>query len=220
LRAVKVNPYDLLRDGARVLDVGAKQKKGTYWKGAERLRLINLDLVPAPGLDLAADAHALPLADASVDAVLCVSVLMYTRNPAVAVAEMLRVLKPGGVIYMNAPWVYRTAPDGDDLFRFSVAGLRILGNGFQEISAGFNRGPASTMADLLSHFFATLTCFNNRALYGVLVDVYQWIAFPLKFLDSIVGRYDNPAVIYSGAFFLGKKLSATSGGDVYVKETS
>lgn len=47
------------------------------------------------GEALAADAARLPLANASVDALFCFSVLQYADRPA-AIAEMRRVLKPGG----------------------------------------------------------------------------------------------------------------------------
>jgi SAM-dependent methyltransferase len=130
---------------------------------------------------------------------------MYTRNPAEVVAELGRVLKPGGILYLSAPFVYRYAPDGVDRFRFSVGGLKALAADFEEIQCGFNRGPASTMADMLSYFLAILTCFNNTRLFNVLVDAYQWGLFPLKYLDRIVGRYDVAQFIYSGAFFMGRK---------------
>ncbi len=51
-----------------------------------------------PGGDaLAADAARLPLADGSVDAIFCFSVLQYADRPA-AIAEMRRVLRAGGRI--------------------------------------------------------------------------------------------------------------------------
>lgn len=47
---------------------------------------------------IAGDAEDLPLPDASVDAVYAERVLMYLPSAAAAVAEMLRVLRPGGRI--------------------------------------------------------------------------------------------------------------------------
>ncbi|MEO8851334.1 MAG: class I SAM-dependent methyltransferase [Allobranchiibius sp.] len=45
---------------------------------------------------LSADAHDLPLADGSVDAVLCACVLCSVAHPTRALAELRRVLIPGG----------------------------------------------------------------------------------------------------------------------------
>lgn len=47
---------------------------------------------------LVGEAEAIPLADASVDACLTERVLKYLPNPAAVIAEMVRVLKPGGRI--------------------------------------------------------------------------------------------------------------------------
>jgi SAM-dependent methyltransferase len=51
---------------------------------------------PVPVTLLSADAHALPLADGSVDAVLCACVLCSVAQPPRALAELRRVLVPGG----------------------------------------------------------------------------------------------------------------------------
>ncbi|MYA50132.1 MAG: class I SAM-dependent methyltransferase [Chloroflexi bacterium] len=45
-----------------------------------------------------ADVHELPFADASFDAVFAHAVLQHVREPLRALAEMRRVLKPGGVV--------------------------------------------------------------------------------------------------------------------------
>ena len=51
----------------------------------------------AKGLEaIAGDAQRLPLADASVDAAMLVSMLHHVEDPAAAVAEAQRVLRPGG----------------------------------------------------------------------------------------------------------------------------
>ena len=49
-----------------------------------------------------ADVDRLPLPDGSFDYVLCIEVLRYLPEPARAVAEMARVLKPGGVALATA----------------------------------------------------------------------------------------------------------------------
>ena len=51
----------------------------------------------AKGLDtLAADAQRLPLADASVDAAMLVSMLHHVEDPAAALVEARRIVRPGG----------------------------------------------------------------------------------------------------------------------------
>lgn len=68
---------------------------------------------PVPVTLLSADAHALPLRGGSVDAVLCACVLCSVGQPAQALAELRRVLVPGGRLllleHVAAPggWVDR-----------------------------------------------------------------------------------------------------------------
>jgi len=205
LHALRKTPYEFLEDHARVLDIGSKGRGGDYWPGVGRLRVFSLDAVQSQCVDVLGDAHQIPFADDSIDAILCISVLCYLQDPRRFLAEARRVLRPGGILYLSSPWVHRTAPDGADLFRFSVDGLKTLARDFEEIQAGFNRGPASTAADFLSYFLAVLTCFNNKELYGLLQGLYQWMIFPLKYLDRWLARYDCAEMIYSGAFFLGRK---------------
>jgi ubiquinone/menaquinone biosynthesis C-methylase UbiE len=54
---------------------------------------------------LSGDAVSLPVDDASFDAAVCVQVLEYVADPTVALAEMHRVLRPGGrVVVWDVDW--------------------------------------------------------------------------------------------------------------------
>jgi ubiquinone/menaquinone biosynthesis C-methylase UbiE len=59
-----------------------------------------------PGVELRpGEAVSLPVDDESVDAALCVQVLEYVADPAVALAEMHRALRPGGrVVVWDVDW--------------------------------------------------------------------------------------------------------------------
>ena len=58
---------------------------------------------------LRADAQRLPLRDATVDAVVCIAVLQLVPDPVAALAEMARVLKPGGRLAAVVPIAGRIA---------------------------------------------------------------------------------------------------------------
>lgn len=82
--------------GGLLVDLGCGEG-GVY---ARRLRgtgfeYVGVDVVgTAP--DILGDAHRLPFRDGSVDVVVAISVLEHLRVPAVALAEVARVLRPGG----------------------------------------------------------------------------------------------------------------------------
>lgn len=63
---------------------------------------------------LRADAQRLPLKDESVDAVVSIAMLQLIPDPAVAVAEMVRVLRPGRRMAVMVP----TAGPGAAVFRY------------------------------------------------------------------------------------------------------
>lgn len=97
-----------LAQARRVLEVGC----GTGVIANEVAGLgpatIGLDIDPAmlaaarhyaPGVHLLqGDAHALPFADGTFDVVLCHYLLLWLADPARAVQEMARVVRPGGAI--------------------------------------------------------------------------------------------------------------------------
>jgi 2-polyprenyl-6-hydroxyphenyl methylase/3-demethylubiquinone-9 3-methyltransferase len=122
-----MNPYDLRRRmevvfdgllsgrslaGLRVLDVGCGTGPftlGARDRGAEVVSLdVGLELLgrarskgaPRP---LAADAAALPFADATFDLVISSECIEHTARPESSIAEMLRVLRIGGVLVLTCP---------------------------------------------------------------------------------------------------------------------
>ena len=93
--------------GARVLEVGAGPGFLGQAARARRpdLRWIASDLHAAPWNTLAADAGRLPLAAASIDAVVGLDVLHHLGAPAAFFREAARVLRPGGRIALVEPWI-------------------------------------------------------------------------------------------------------------------
>jgi SAM-dependent methyltransferase len=126
-----------VRPGARCLDVGCGD--GTTagpWLLQRGCRYVGVDVSEtavqrAAGLGLDArlvdDASSLPFDDASFDAALAVEVLEHLFAPHLAAGEILRVLRPGGVLIVTVPNVAywrrrldlavfgRWNPFGDDL---------------------------------------------------------------------------------------------------------
>jgi len=93
--------------GTRVLDLPAGHGQFT-----DALREAGLEAVPADlngvredylPLDMAAP---LPLEDASFDAVVCTEGLEHLLAPQNLVAELVRVTRPGGVLYLSVPNVH------------------------------------------------------------------------------------------------------------------
>ena len=106
----------LPRDARRVLDVGCAYGYGTVAVGHRRgqdCTIVGLERDAAhvaraardyPWLTvLPADATALPVADSTVDAVVLLDVLEHLADPAATLAEIHRVLRPGGALVVSVP---------------------------------------------------------------------------------------------------------------------
>ena len=114
-------------------------------KSSEMLRLarVKLEAAGIPSSLRQADMYALPLADGSADSVVIHQVLHYAQNPAAALAEAARVLRPGGRLLV----VDFAAHEREDL-RTRDAHLRL---GFSdEAMAGWFHG-AGLDPDMIEH---------------------------------------------------------------------
>ncbi len=77
---------------------------GPGFYGAGRLDFVNVDLGARSGVKVACDAHALPFAEGSFDNVVGVDVLHHFAAPGRVLAEIARLLKPGGRCLLVEPW--------------------------------------------------------------------------------------------------------------------
>ncbi|HEV2891540.1 MAG TPA: class I SAM-dependent methyltransferase [Frankiaceae bacterium] len=130
--------YDALPlAGATVADVGAGTGISTRGMLARGARVVAFDLAPAmlarvgahPALLLGtavADAHALPLRDASLDLVTYAQAFHWT-TPERAVAEARRVLRPGGAL---ALWWNHTAARDETWWQVQQDALESLSDGY------------------------------------------------------------------------------------------
>ena len=86
-------------------------------------RSVNVDIQNKRGIDCRADIHELPFASGTFDLAIVTAVLQYCAYPREVVREIARVLKPQGLVYVDAPFVQPYCPDTPDLFRFTRDGL-------------------------------------------------------------------------------------------------
>lgn len=84
------------------------------------------DLHAGKNIDVVTDILTTPFQDSSFDAVYCLQVFEHIPKPWLAVQEIRRVLVPGGVCVVSAPFLQASHADPDDYFRYTVAGLESL----------------------------------------------------------------------------------------------
>jgi SAM-dependent methyltransferase len=114
------------RSGLRVLDVGCGAKPYLPFLAPYAAEYRGIDAHAGPAVDDVGSVEALPYPDASFDVVLCTQVLEHVTDPALAVAELARVLTPGGVALLSTHGVFLYHPDPVDFWRWTGPGLEHL----------------------------------------------------------------------------------------------
>jgi SAM-dependent methyltransferase len=109
----------------RVVDVGCGASPYRAYLPAA-VDYVGVDRRVSAGVRARADMTALPFADGSFDGALCTEVLEQSPRPWLLVAELARVLKPGGRLYVTAPFDWHFVDEPYDYFRFTTHGLRAL----------------------------------------------------------------------------------------------
>lgn len=184
--------------GGVLLDAGAGE--GKYRPLCSHLTYVSQDFAQYDGhgdgaalqtggwdqsrLDIVSDIISIPRPDASFDAVLCVEVLEHLPRPSEALAEMARLLKPGGVLILTAPFCalthfaphfYQTGYSRyfyrywlEDL-GFSIEKLDINGNYFEYLAQEVRRLPwaAQTYAPTV------VVKRRHRFAMGLIVQLLQ-----------------------------------------------
>jgi SAM-dependent methyltransferase len=143
-----------LEAGSRVLDAGAGE--APYRELFHHCDYTTTDWAKSvhPGAgtaDVIASLDDLPLVDASFDAVLCTQVLEHVDQPATVLAELHRVLRPGGCLWLTVPLTWPLHEEPFDFFRYTPSGLTaLLGRaGFVDVEVAPRNGYFATIAQLL-----------------------------------------------------------------------
>lgn len=168
-------------------------------------REITLNLEAFLNVDLVGDAHNIPLEDASVDTVICNAVLEHVHDSEKVAAELMRVLKPGGLLYAEVPFIFFFHGYPNDFKRYTREGLRRLFSGLDSAEIGISGGPMSALLQtgnmVLQMFVPRRTPRLRKAVNGV----YRWIVFPLKHLDRWLNQRPDAHLVAGGFYVFGRK---------------
>ncbi len=167
--------------------------------GSKNVRLgngsVNLDLVPGPGVDIVGDAHKMVdlVGEKSFDVVVICAVLQLCEDPRTVIDQASRVLRPGGWVFIDAPFIQPYFVDGIDLWRFTADGLRKLCEPCLDVVEV--KPSIGTAAALGMTLQAALQTMPNKYVSSAVTWGVSSLMWPTKFLPHAHPRT-------AGAFLL------------------
>jgi len=169
---------DDLGPDAIVLNVGS----GTDDYGP---RVINLEIGPFQNVDVVGRSEWLPIGDQCVNAVITTGVLEHVGDLEASLAEIDRVLLPGGQVFHEVPFV-QGFHGTFDYRRFTNQGARALVKNYELIDEGVALGPSSALVWILTEYLGALLSFGNDRVHFVMSRLVSKVLRPLRFFDAFM----------------------------------
>jgi SAM-dependent methyltransferase/uncharacterized protein YbaR (Trm112 family) len=167
------------------------------------IELVESDVSFGNRTEVICDAHNLPFVENSFDGVIIQAVLEHVVDPYRCVDEIYRVLKEGGLVYSETPFMQQVHMGKYDFTRFTHLGHRRLFRRFEEIDSGAVGGPGMALAWSYQYF---LLSFAKTELIKEFIKIFaRTTSFYLKYFDYLLINNSGIFDAGSGYYFLGEK---------------
>lgn len=189
----------------RVVLIGAGFEP-VFQKATRQFReLIRVGLARRGKVDIAADVCDLPIQDKTLDLIFSSSVLEHVYDPEKAVSEMRRVVKSGGYVYAEIPFMRAFHMMPVDYQRYTISGIEELfkRHGFELIRKGVCSGPCTASVLFFQDFWRAAFSFNKYLTMGF-NRVLSLLLHPVKYLDRLVEGRKWTVVNACNFYYLGK----------------
>jgi SAM-dependent methyltransferase len=167
------------------------------------IEFVETDVSLGPRTMLICDAHDLPFEAGTFDAVIIQAVLEHVVDPQRCVEQCFRVLKPGGLVYAETPFMQQVHGGCYDFTRYTLLGHRRLFRRFTEIESGAACGPGMALASSYRYFLLSFT--SSRRARQIVSAFARFTSFFLNYFDPFL--IDKPGALdaASGFYFLGRR---------------
>lgn len=196
----------LLPPSSRILVVGGGEDAHGLTRITARPDLVTItfDIYASSLTDFVADAHSIPLRDESVDCVVIQAVLEHVLNPWRVVDELFRVVRQGGIVYAETPFMQQVHEGAYDFTRFTESGHRWLFRKFELLDSGAIGGPVLVLAWTSASLLRALRA--PPKVQGAVRRLLSWLSHRTdQALNQRIGA-DSASAVY----FMGRKANELS----------
>lgn len=166
-------------------------------------RVINFDLDLILGVNVVGNGDHLPFLDEAFDLVINQAVLEHVKSPKRIVKEIYRVLKKGGYVYVESPFLQEYHGFPLDFQRFTLMGLENLLSRFKRIESGVCAGPSAALGRIFREYIASFS--DNIYIHQILKILAGWFIFPIRYLDLCLNKKKYAHVLAMGLYYIGQK---------------
>ncbi|MDY6802893.1 MAG: class I SAM-dependent methyltransferase [Cyanobacteriota bacterium] len=186
-------------DKGIVLDFGAGNTQPEYLKP----NICYLEVQQYPFTDIVCTTPKLPFADNSFDGVISHAVFEHIPNPFITAKELFRILKPGGLIFIDTAFLQPFHSDPNHYFNMTIQGLRQIMSDFEEINSGIleHHYPSYSLMMLIRIIWPHL---EQKQWKNRLADWHAFLIQEGDNLDEMLGEKGRE-ILAAGVFFEGRK---------------
>jgi SAM-dependent methyltransferase len=135
------------------IDIGSGAREDPVWN------IANVDIFDYPSTDIIAFGDRIPVADGAFDFAICLAVLEHVPNPFLVAREIQRIVRPGGQILVNVPFLQHLHGYPHHYFNMTPDGIEQL---FPDCA--------------LQRHFQDFSCHPIRTLRQVIADYARGLA--------------------------------------------
>lgn len=163
-----------------VLDIAPQKQIAALLKRQAGQAYVATDLFDHLDIDIRTDLTTMPFVSGTFDAIVCYHVLEHIPDDRAAMRELSRVLKPGGLLFLQVPWRRQTITDEDPdapveerLRRFGQDDhVRYYGSDFEDRLAQNGLRPGRIRP-------SSLLTQSQLRRYGIPAKDFMWICRPM-----------------------------------------